>query len=295
MPPVLTTLGFGIQTASILAIAAVGFTVQFGVTNVLNLAYGDVMTASAFAAYSLVGLGLGGWWSLLIGGLFGAVFSFALNRFLYTPFIRRGASLFVMIIVTISVSLIVQNLLQAIWGSNFVSLQLSPGTTIHPMGMVFTVSQLYIVLIAIVCLLAFHALLTFTKLGKAMRATAADPELARNSGIDTRRITSLAWLLSGFLCGLAGVALTLEIGSFDSTTGGALLVPIIAAAVLGGVGHPYGAMLGALVIGIATEYAATIISPSYKDAVAFAVLIVMLLVRPQGLLAEVATTKAVAA
>jgi branched-subunit amino acid ABC-type transport system permease component len=295
MPPVLTTLGFGIQTASILAIAAVGFTVQFGVTNVLNLAYGDVMTASAFAAYSLAGLGLGGWWGLLVGGLFGAVFSFALNRFLYTPFIRRGASLFVMIIVTISVSLIVQNLLQAIWGSNFVSLQLSSGATIHPLGMVFTVSQLSIVLIAIVCLLAFHGLLTFTKLGKAMRATAADPELARNSGIDTRRITSLAWLLSGFLCGLAGVALTLEIGSFDSTTGGALLVPIIAAAVLGGVGHPYGAMLGALVIGIATEYAATVISPSYKDAVAFAVLIVMLLVRPQGLLAEVATTKAVAA
>ncbi len=291
----LTTLGFGIQTASILAIAAVGFTVQFGVTNVLNLAYGDVMTASAFAAYALSRIGVGGWWSLLIGGLFGAIFSVALNHFLYTPFIRRGASLFVMIIVTISVSLITQNLLQAIWGSNFFSLHLSPGATIHPLGMVFTVSQLYIVLVAVACLLAFHGLLTLTKLGKAMRATAADPELARNSGIDTRRITSLAWMLSGFLCGLAGVALTLEIGSFDSGTGSALLVPIIAAAVLGGVGHPYGAMLGALVIGIATEFAATIISPSYKDAVAFAVLIVMLLVRPQGLLAEVATTKAVAA
>jgi branched-subunit amino acid ABC-type transport system permease component len=273
----------------------VGFTVQFGVTNVLNLAYGDVMTASAFAAYALSGVGVGGWWSLLIGGLFGALFSLALNHFLYTPFIRRGASLFVMIIVTISVGLITQNLLQAIWGSNFFSLHLSPGATIHPLGMVFTVSQLYIVLVAVACLLAFHGLLSTTKLGKAMRATAADPELARNSGIDTRRITSLAWMLSGFLCGLAGVALTLEIGSFDAGTGGALLVPIIAAAVLGGVGHPYGAMLGALVIGIATEFAATIISPTYKDAVAFAVLIVMLLVRPQGLLAEIATTKAVAA
>jgi branched-subunit amino acid ABC-type transport system permease component len=291
----LTTLGFGLQTASILAIAAVGFTVQFGVTNVLNLAYGDVMTASAFAAYAMSRVGIGGWLSLLIGGLFGAIFSAVLNQFLYTPFIRRGANLFVMIIVTISVSLILQNLLQAIWGTNFFSLHLSPGATIHPLGMVFTVSQLYIVLIAAVCLLAFHGLLTLTKLGKAMRATAADPELARNSGIDTRRITGLAWLLSGFLCGLAGVALTLEIGSFDSTTGGALLVPIIAAAVLGGVGHPYGAMLGALVIGIATEYAATIISPTYKDAVAFLVLIVMLLVRPQGLLAEVAIAKAVAA
>ena len=102
-------------------------------------------------------------------------------------------------------------------------------------------------------------------------------------------------LLSGLLCGLAGVALVTELGSFDFTTGSVFLVPVIAAAVLGGVGQPYGAMLGALVIGLATELDATYFSPTYKDVVAFVVLIVVLLIRPQGIFAEVASQKEVAA
>ena len=128
-----------------------------------------------------------------------------------------------------------------------------------------------------------------------MRATASDPELARNCGVPTRWVIDSAWLLSGLLCGLAGVALVIELGSFDTTTGSAFLVPVIAAAVLGGVGHPYGAMLGALVIGIASELAATYFDPTYKDVVAFLVLIAVLLIRPQGIFAEVAIQKEVAA
>jgi len=102
----LHAIGFGIVTAAVMALAAVGFTVQFGVTNILNLAYGDVMTASAFVAYVTYSAGLNPWWGMVFGGLFGAVFSVLLNRLLYTPFIRRGARLFTMIIVTIAVSLI---------------------------------------------------------------------------------------------------------------------------------------------------------------------------------------------
>lgn len=292
---VLTALGFGILTASILALAAVGFTVQFGVTNILNLAYGDVMTAAAFIAYVASGWGLGGWWGLLFGGLFGAVFSFVLNRVIYTPFIRRGASLFTMIIVTIAVSLILQNVLQGIWGPGFFSLHVPPGPTVRALGTVLTESQLVVVLIAVAAMLALHGLLKFTRLGKAMRATAADPELARNCGIRTQLVTDVAWLISGLLCGVAGVTLVVDFGSFQSTTGGAFLVPIVAAAVLGGVGQPYGAMLGALVVGVVSEVSATVINPSYKEVVAFAVLIVVLLIRPQGIISEVATAKAVAA
>jgi branched-chain amino acid transport system permease protein/neutral amino acid transport system permease protein len=291
----LHAVGFGIVTAAVMALGAVGFTVQFGVTNILNLAYGDVMTACAFMAYLTNSAGLNPWWGMVAGGLFGAVFSLVLNRFLYTPFIRRGSRLFVMIIVTIGVSLILQNSLQAIWGSNFFSAQIPAGRTVQVLGVVFTTSQLALIAIAASALVALHGLLKYTRLGKAMRAAASDPELARNCGVQTRLVIDTAWLLSGLLCGLAGVALVTELGSFDSTTGGAFLVPIIAAAVLGGVGQPYGAMLGALIIGLASELAAAYFNPTYKDVVAFLLLIIVLLVRPQGIFAEVASQKEVAA
>jgi branched-chain amino acid transport system permease protein/neutral amino acid transport system permease protein len=288
-------IGFGLVTASILAVAGVGFTLQFGVTNILNLAYGDIMTASAFVAYLVTSAGVSVWLALLAGAAFGGVFSVLLNRALYTPFVRRGTRLFGMIIVTISVSLIVQNGLQAIFGASFFSLKMARPAPIHIAGMVFTTVQLAIIGIAIAAMLLIHLLLRYTKLGKAMRATASDPELARNCGIATDRVIDLAWAISGTLCGLAGVILVMNVTAFTDTTGSQFLIPIIAVAVLGGIGQPYGAMLGALVIGIVSEVAAAVINPDYKDVVAFVILVIVLLVRPQGILSEIATRKEVAA
>jgi branched-subunit amino acid ABC-type transport system permease component len=288
-------IGFGLVTASILAVAGVGFTLQFGVTNILNLAYGDIMTASAFVAYLVTSAGVSVWLALVAGAAFGGVFSVLLNRALYTPFVRRGTRLFGMIIVTISVSLIVQNGLQAIFGASFFSLKMARPASVHIAGMVFTTVQLAIIGIAIAAMLLIHLLLRYTKLGKAMRATASDPELARNCGIATDRVIDLAWAISGTLCGLAGVILVMNVTAFTDTTGSQFLIPIIAVAVLGGIGQPYGAMLGALVIGIVSEVAATVINPDYKDVVAFVILVIVLLVRPQGILSEIATRKEVAA
>jgi branched-chain amino acid transport system permease protein/neutral amino acid transport system permease protein len=200
-----------------------------------------------------------------------------------------------MIIVTIAVSLILQNSLLAIFGASFFSLQMPRPASVHIAGMVFTTVQLAIIGIAIVAMLLIHLLLRYTKLGKAMRATAADPELARNCGIATDRVIDLAWAISGALCGLAGVILVMNVTSFTDTTGAQFLIPIIAVAVLGGIGQPYGAMLGALVIGIASELAAAVISPDYKNVVAFVILVIVLLARPQGILSEIATRKEVAA
>jgi branched-subunit amino acid ABC-type transport system permease component len=292
---IVPAIGFGIVTASILAVAGVGFTLQFGVTNILNLAYGDIMTAAAFVAYLVTSAGLSVWLALVAGAVFGSVFSVLLNRCIYTPFVRRGTRLFGMIIVTIAVSLIVQNGLLAIFGANFFSLKMPRPTSVHIAGMAFTTVQLAIIAIAAVAMLLIHLLLRYTKLGKAMRATAADPDLARNCGIATDRVIDLAWAISGALCGLAGVILVMNVTAFTDTTGAQFLIPIVAVAVLGGIGQPYGAMLGALVIGITTEVAAAIFSPEYKDVVAFVILVIVLLARPQGILSEVATRKEVAA
>jgi branched-subunit amino acid ABC-type transport system permease component len=295
MNTLMPAIGFGIVTASILAVAGVGFTLQFGVTNILNLAYGDIMTAAAFIAYLLTSAGVSVWLALLAGAAFGAVFSVLLNRVVYTPFVRHGTRLFGMIIVTIAVSLIVQNGLLAIFGANFFSLQMARPSSVHVAGMVFTSVQLGIVGIAIAAMLLIHVLLRYTKLGKAMRATATDPELARNCGIATDRVIDVAWAISGTLCGLAGVILVMNVTAFTDTTGSQFLIPIVAVAVLGGIGQPYGAMLGAVVIGLASELAAAVISPDYKNVVAFVILVIVLLARPQGILSEIATRKEVAA
>ena len=120
-----------------------------------------------------------------------------------------------------------------------------------------------------------------------MRATAANRSLAQVSGIATDRVVDAAWLISGLLCGLAGVVLVLNTTAFQSTTGSKFLVVIIAAAMLGGVGRPTGAMLGALVLGLVTEISASFVSPSYKELLAFGVLVIVLLVRPTGILSPV--------
>ncbi len=276
--------GFGLVTASILAIAAVGFTMQFGITNILNLAYGDLMTAAAFVAYVMNQFGLNIWIGIVGGGIFGAVASVALNRWVYGPFLRRGTSPFGMVIVSLAMGLMIQNLLLGIGGPTAFSYQMDPGPNLRDGALVLTASQVGIMAISIAAMVAIFLLLTRTRLGKAMRASAANAPLARSCGIRTDRVTDIVWAVSGALCGVAGVVLVMNTASFTAVTGSTFLVVIIAVAVLGGVGQPSGAMLGALVVGLATEIGAIVVAPSYKDVIAFAILVMVLLVRPQGIL-----------
>src|SRR5438045_1527023 len=137
-----SSVGFGLVTASIVALAAVGFTMQFAVTKIINLAYGDVMTAAAFMAYICNAAGLNIWICLVIGTIFGAVLSVLLNRAIYRPFIQRGAGVLTLVIVTLAVALIVQNVVLAIWGPNFFSYSMSVGRSVYLGAMTFTLSQL---------------------------------------------------------------------------------------------------------------------------------------------------------
>jgi branched-chain amino acid transport system permease protein/neutral amino acid transport system permease protein len=200
-----------------------------------------------------------------------------------------------MVIVTLSVGIIIQNTLLAIGGATFFTYNVRVGSTVHPLGFDLNTLQLTIIGLAIVAMIAVQLLLTRTKLGKAMRATAANRALAQASGIATDRVVSVAWLLSGLLCGLAGVVLVINTTAFRSTTGSDFLVVIIAAAILGGVGRPTGAMIGALILGIVTEVSAAYVSPSYKEIFAFGVLVIVLLVRPSGIFGHAAVTQEAAA
>jgi branched-chain amino acid transport system permease protein/neutral amino acid transport system permease protein len=280
---IVLSLGFGLVTASILALGAVGFTLQFGVTNLFNLAFGENMTVAMFVAYlAMVTLHWNMWWAMLAGGAAGSVLSLGLSRLIYLPFRRRGTSPFAMVMVTVAVSFIIKNVLQMFSNGTYYSYQLPPEPSIRFLGMVFDQRQLVIIGLAVIALLGLHLMFKYTRLGKAMRATSDNGPLARSVGIPTMSIISAVWLISGVLAGLAGVALAIDLGSFGSTTGGSYLMLIVAAAVFGSVGEPYGAMAGALVIGIVSEVAANY-NPQLKDVVAFAILVLVLLLRPEGL------------
>lgn len=278
--------GFGLVSVSVLAIAAVGFTMQFGITNLINLAYGEVMIVSAYAAYYLNRAGITIWVGLIFGAVFGSIFSFLLNRLLYAPFQRKGTSHIGMVIVALAASLMIANLLLPIVGFYTSSYRVDPGPIVRVGGLVLTTVQILIIVIAVVLMLGIHGLLTYTRLGKAMRATAANPALARNCGIPTQRVIDVVWLITGGLCGMAGVVAALNSENFSVANGAGYLITILAAAVLGGAGQPYGAMIGALIIGMVTEMSAAVISPEYKEVVAFGMLVLVMVLRPQGLLAK---------
>jgi branched-chain amino acid transport system permease protein/neutral amino acid transport system permease protein len=278
--------GFGLVSVSVIAIAAVGFTMQFGITNMINLAYGEVMIVSAYAAFYLNRAGVTIWVGLLFGALVGAVFSFLLNRFLYAPFLRKGTSHIGMVIVALAASLMIANLLLPLVGFYTSSYQQDPGPILRAGGLVLTSVQIAVIVIAVALMLAIHGLLRYTRLGKAMRATAANPILARNCGIPTQRVIDFVWLITGALCGMAGVVFGMNSENFAVSSGAAYLITILAAAVLGGAGQPYGAMIGAVIIGMVTELSAAVISPEYKEVVAFSILVLVMVLRPQGLLAK---------
>jgi branched-subunit amino acid ABC-type transport system permease component len=278
--------GFGLVSMSVIAIAAVGFTMQFGITNNINLAYGEVMISSAYVAYYVNRAGISIWIGMVAGALFGAVFSFLLNRIIYSPFIRKGTSQIGMVIVSLAVSLMIANLLLPIVGYDYVSYQNSTGELIRIGSIILTTNQIGIMAVSVALMVLIHGLLKYTRLGKAMRATAANPTLARNCGIPTQRVIDAVWLITGALCGLAGVVAAMNSDSFAIVNGATFLITVLAAAVLGGAGQPYGAMIGAVLIGLITELSAAIWSPEYKEVVAFGVLVLVMVLRPQGLLAR---------
>jgi branched-subunit amino acid ABC-type transport system permease component len=280
----LASVGFGLVTSAVLAIAAVGFTLQFAVTDVLNLAFAAVMTAGAFAAYLVNEAGASIWVAIVAAMATGAVLSAVLNYVVYTPFQRRGAAPITLVIVSLGTALIVEFGIAALAGGINVSYLMSQGRTHDLGGLILTTVQLIIIAISLVVMVGVYAMLRYTKLGKAMRATAANRMLARSCGIRAGRVIAITWGLTGALCGLAGTVFAIDVGSFNASSTDIFLILILAAVFLGGPGNAYGAMLGALVIGLGTEVSAAYIDADYKYVVAFVILLAMLAVRPTGLL-----------
>jgi branched-subunit amino acid ABC-type transport system permease component len=282
------SFGFGLVTASVLTIAAVGLSLQFGITNYINFAYGDFMALGAYSTYVLNAewLHLNIWIALVGGSLLMGVFAVVVNRLILGPFARRFAKTFYVLIVTFGLSLILLNLTSAIWGANIRSYNMKIEQVLHIGPFLLTKNQLIIMGIAIALMVGVHLMLKTTRLGKSMRAMSDNTTLAMTSGIDTKRITTITWFMSGSFAGLAGTVLGISEGNLTPAAGELFLFVIFAAVIVGGVGSIYGAMAGAVLIGLSTEVSAAFMNPAYKLDVAFIILILTLLFRPSGLFAR---------
>jgi branched-subunit amino acid ABC-type transport system permease component len=278
-------VGFGFVTSAVIALAAVGLALQVGVTNFVNFAYGDYMTFGAYVAYSADIVGAPFVVAALVGAGATGLLGVASNLAVFKQFIRRRARLVTLLIVTVGLSLAVQNVVIMVWGPGPKRYSLPAFSAMYLGPFVLTPVDLGIMSTAAVLLVALHLMLQYTKFGKALRATSNNPDLALACGINTWRLANWVWLISGCLAGLAGIGLTLELGVLQPTNGFNELFLIFAAIILGGIGRPYGAMLGALVIGLTTEVAGAYVASGYNTAISFAVLVAVLLMRPQGIFA----------
>ncbi len=173
--------------------------------------------------------------------------------------------------------------IQFIWGTEPRSLDADVTSSISFLGLSIGETELIVVIISFVVLAAVAAMLRATSLGRQMRALADNFDLAETTGIDTGRVVLKTWVLAGGLAGLAGVLVVAATGSLTPNTGFYLLLPLFAAVVLGGIGNAYGALAGGLVIGLTQEWSTLIVESQWKVAVSFLVLIIVLIVRPQGI------------
>jgi branched-subunit amino acid ABC-type transport system permease component len=280
-------LGFGVMTASLTALGAAGMTLLLGITGFLNFAYGEWLTIAAYLTYAFDGslrmhLVVAAALAILIAGLLGPIADWIVFRPL------TGRSPLILLVTSLGLSFILQNGVRAIWGVEILTLEL-PFDLLSPVligPFRFTRLNLILIVVAVVVMVALALLLNRTSLGRAMRAMADNRSLARVSGIPVGRVTTYTWFIGSALAGLSGVMLGMT-NQLSAGMGFSQLLVIASAVIVGGLGNVYGALVAAFLLGIAMELSTAVIEPSLKPGVAFVLLILVLLYRPQGLFGKV--------
>ena len=280
----LTTMAKGLRLGLVIAVAAVGLSLVFGVTGLINFAHAELVTFGALAALVLNQAGLPFWLCVPPAVALGALAGWANDRLLWRPLRARRMALLSQMVVSIGLSIALRNIFQIAFGPNSKRYTASSGQVERAYGPFrLTPNDLIIMIICTVVLIAVTLLLRKTRLGTAIRAVADNPDLAASSGISVNAIIGVVWALCGALAALGGILYGLSLTvRFDM--GFVLLLSMFAAVVLGGLGNAYGAILGAIIIGVVQETSGLFIDTAFKFVVALAVLILVLLIRPQGIL-----------
>ncbi len=294
----------GVFLGAIIALGAIGLTMVYGLLNFANVAHGDYMTMGAYVALFIVvgvlpslgieGSGLGPFTfgypvliALPIAVAIVAAGAIVLDVTIYRRLRARGVNAVVMSMASLGIAIALRGLVQVIWTGEVQHFPRESRQVFHlPMDVRVPPDAIFIAILAVILVAAVYVILTRTRMGKAMRATADNPDLALVSGIDTRQVIWWAWGMAAALSATAGILLAVYQAQLLPIMGWKFLIPLFAAVILGGLGNPYGALVGAFVIGVTSEVSTQWLNPSYKPAVAFAIMIIMLLVRPRGIFGE---------
>jgi neutral amino acid transport system permease protein len=273
----------GIVLGSIIALAAIGLTMVYGVLNFANFSHADFMTFGAYIAFVLnVALGLNIILSFFIAIAIAGAIGVLLDFLVWKPMRRKNADLVSLVIISIGLSLIVRNAIIFIWGGSTRNFDLPVQRGIGMLGVTITYNQLTGLGTAILFIVLVHFFLKNTKMGKAMRAISDDINLARMSGIDSDKVIMWMWFIGIGLAAVAGILYGLET-TIRPNMGWFLILPMFAAVILGGIGNPYGAMVGGMVIGLSQELSMLILPSEYKMGVSLGIMILVLLFKPEGL------------
>ena len=291
----------GLVLGSMYALVALGYTMVYGIINLINFAHGEVLMVGALVSWTvlklLAGLGLPGWLMLLISLIAAivvcSVLNYTIEKIAYRPL--RSAPRLAPLITAMGMSLLLQTLAMIIWKPEYKSFPiLLPSEPIHIGGAVINVTQILILVITAVTLAGLMYLVNRTKLGRAMRATAENPRVAALMGVKPDTVISATFIIGAALAAMAGVMWAANYGTAQHTMGFLPGLKAFTAAVFGGIGNLAGAMVGGVLLGLIEALGSGYIGPltgdvlgsHYQDIFAFVVLILILTLRPQGLLGE---------
>jgi neutral amino acid transport system permease protein len=273
----------GLSLGSVYALGAVGLTLVYGILKLVNFAHGDFLTFGAYMAY-LVNVTWG--MPLVLGILFAMVTTAALGllleRIMWRPMRARGAGFLQLLLMSIGLALLLRAVIEWFWSTQVKLLDVNVTSSVEFLGLRLGRTQLIVIVIGFVVLIAAGLMLRYSLLGKRMRAISDDLELAETSGIDTTRVITYTWIFAGALAGLAGV-LAGAVTELTPEFGFELLLPIFAAVIVGGIGDPFGALAGGITLGVVTEWSTMFVDSRWKTSVAFVVLVIVLVIRPQGI------------
>ena len=278
----------GISIGSVYAIIALGYTMVYGIAKMLNFAHGDIIMVGAYISFCVTNyLGLPAFVSVIAAMAVCTLLGILIEKLAYMPL--RGTPSLAVLITAIGVSYFLQNGAQLIWGSapkNFASIVPLKPIFLADGALVITGEVIVTILTSVLIMVGLTLFTTKTKIGKAMRAVSEDRAAAQLMGISVNNTISMTFAIGSALAAIAGVLLCSTVPTLQPTTGAMPGIRAFTAAVFGGIGSIPGAMLGGILLGIIETFSKAYISTQFSDAIVFSVLIIILLVKPAGLLGK---------